>query len=135
LQVAGKELKLVRVTRIRTTAVLGAVLLWAVTPAMACLLPGFAPTPAEQECCHHMANHCGQSAMPASHACCHAPSRPETVVVQGQASLPLKHVIAAIPAIARVCLPNVLSASLARVAFLESPPGETPPRSPSVLRI
>ena len=61
---AMDEDRLMRVNRIRTTVVLGAVLLWAAMPAMACLLPGLPQTEAEREC-HHMAEHCGQSAMPA----------------------------------------------------------------------
>lgn len=124
-----------KVNRIRTTVVLGAVLLWAVTPAMACLWPGFAPTPAERACCHHMTEHCGQSAMPASHTCCQAPIYPETVVVQGGANLPLKNAIAAVPAKVQVSLPDLLAAPEASHAFSESPPGQPPSCSSSVLRI
>jgi len=43
----------VRVNCIRTAFVMGAVLLWAVTPALACLLPGVVQTEAERACCHH----------------------------------------------------------------------------------
>ncbi len=124
-----------KVNRIRTTVVLGAVLLWAVTPAMACLLPGFAPTPAERECCHYMAAHCGQSAMPASHTCCQTPIYPETVVVQGQANLPLKNAIAALPANTHAHLPAAIAISSRCLAFFESPPGQAPSRSSPVLRI
>jgi hypothetical protein len=124
----------VRVNRIRTAVVMGAVLLWAVTPTMACLLPSFALTPAERQCCHHVAEHCGQSAMPASHACCHAPTHPESVVVQGQANLPLKNVIAAVLATTHVHGPAVLAGSSRSLAFLESPP-QAPSRSSSVLRV
>jgi len=60
---------LMRVTRIRAFALLAIALLWAVTPAMACVLPGATMTPAERECCHHMAEQCGSSMMPASHSC------------------------------------------------------------------
>jgi hypothetical protein len=124
----------VRVNRIRTAVVLGAVLLWAATPAMACLLPGVTPTEAGHKCCHHMAEHCGESAMPANHACCQAPIYPETVVVQGQAS-PLKNAISALPTTIGVQLPAVLAASSRCLASLESPPGQPLSCSASVLRI
>lgn len=130
----GEKHNLVRVSRIRTAVVLGAVLLWAVAPAMACLLPGFAPTPAERECCRHMAQHCGQSAMPASHACCQAPTYPETVVVQQPAS-PLKNATSAAPTTTHVHLPAFAATPLRCPAFFESPPGQLPSCSSSVLRI
>jgi len=115
--------------------VLGAVLLWAVTPAMACWLPGFAPPPAESECCHHRAGHCGQSAMPASHTCCQAPNRPAALVVQAPANLPLKNTIAALPTTTHTHLSAVIAASSRCLAFFESPPGQTTSCSSSVLRI
>ncbi len=122
------------VSRLRTAVVLGAVLLWAATPAMACLLPGPAQTEAMHKCCHHMAGHCGQSAMPASHACCQAPTYPEVVVVRGLAS-PLKNAIAAVPAAIGIHLPAVLATSSRCLASLGSPPGQPPSCSSSVLRI
>jgi hypothetical protein len=131
----GLGYRLVRVNRIRTAVVLGAVLLWAATPTMACLLPGFAPTPAERECCHHMTEHCGQSAMPASHACCRAPAQSEPAVLQGQANLPLRNVIVAVPATIQVPWPAFVATSLRCQGFLESPPGPPPSCSSSVLRI
>jgi hypothetical protein len=127
--------RLVRVNRIRTAVVLGAVLLWAATPAMACFLPGFVPTDAERECCHHMAGHCGQSMMPASHSCCQAPAHPETVVEKGQANLPLKNVVAAVPATPHIQGPSDPATSLRSLAFFESPPDLPPFCSSSVLRI
>lgn len=130
----GQGYRLVRVNRIRTAVVLGAVLLWAAAPALACLLPGLAQTEAERACCHHMPGHCGRSAMPVSHACCQAPIYPETVVVQEQAS-PLKNAISALPTTIGVQLPAVLAASSRCLAFLETPPGQPLSRSASVLRI
>jgi hypothetical protein len=121
------------VNRIRTSVVLGAVLLWAVTPAMACLLPGFALTPAERECCHHMAGHCGQSVMPASHTCCQAPTHP-AALSQAQADLPLKNAIAGLPISAYALSSAVTSTFLRSPAFVESPPGRAS-WSSSVLRI
>jgi hypothetical protein len=123
-----------KVNRIRTAVVLGAVLLWAGTPAMACLLLGLAQTEAGQECCHHKAEHCGQSGMPSGHACCQGPIYPEAVVVQGQAS-PLKNATAAVPTTIGVHLPAVLAASSRCLASPGSPPGQPPSCSSSVLRI
>jgi hypothetical protein len=130
----GQGYRLVKVNRIRTTVVLGAVLLWAVTPALACLLPGFVPSPAERKCCQNMAGHCGQSAMPASHTCCQASNQPATLVVQAQANLPLKNRIAALP-ITHAHLSVVIAASSRGLAFSQSPPGQAPSGSSSVLRI
>lgn len=123
------------VSRIRAAVVLGAALLWAATPAMACLLSGFVQTEAARGCCHHMPERCGQAAMPATHACCQAPIHPATVVIPGQTSLTRKNTIAAVPATTRVLLPAIISASLRFAAFFESPPGQAAPGSSSVLRI
>jgi len=131
----GQRRNLVKVNRARTAIVLGAVLLWAATPPMTCLLPGFARTTAELECCHRMAEHCGQSAMPASHGCCRAPNHPEALVVQGQANLPPKNVVAAVPNTTHLHLPAVIATSLMSLAFCESPPGQPLSCSSSVLRI
>ncbi len=48
------------------------VVLWAASPAVACLLPMASMTPAEHECCQKMAHQCGSAMMPASHTCCQA---------------------------------------------------------------
>jgi len=49
----GSGYRVVRMNCIRAAFVMGAVLLWAVTPALACLLPGVVQTEAERACCHH----------------------------------------------------------------------------------
>src|ERR1035438_3597160 len=79
-----------RVTRVRAFALLTIALLWAITPAMACVLPGATMTPAERECCHHMAEQCGSSVMPASHSCCKAQGPTNTVLPQAQAAGPVR---------------------------------------------
>ncbi len=131
----GQGSRLVKVRRIQTTVVLGTVLLWAVTPAMACLLASFVPNPAEHACCHHMTEHCGQSAMPTSHACCQPPIYPETVVVQSGTNLPLKNTIAALPTATHAHLSALVAASSRCFAYFQSPPSEAPSCSSSVLRI
>lgn len=126
--------KVMNMHRVRTGVVLGTVLFWALTPAMACFLPGTAPTPAEMKCCHDMAAHCGKAAMPSSHSCCRVPARPETIVVQGQGNLPLKDLFVATPPKA-VSLSELRAAGDASLASSESPPGIPSSSSSSVLRI
>lgn len=122
-------------SRIRITFVVGAVLLWAVTPVVACLLPCLVTTPVKQQCSDPMGMRCEYSVMPDSQPCCQAATRPEAVLTRGQASPLLEHVPTAVPIVAHISLPDVLTASLASLAFCESPPAEAPPSSPSVLRI
>jgi hypothetical protein len=89
------------VTKTRAFALLTIALLWAVTPVMACVLPGVTMTPAERECCHHMAEQCGSSMMPASHSCCKAQGPTNTVLPQAQAAGPVRPLtIAVIPPVA-----------------------------------
>ena len=59
-----------RMRAIRQFALIVAVLLPLVTPAMACVLPGAHLTPAERACCKQMASQCGHMQMPVSHGCC-----------------------------------------------------------------
>lgn len=55
---------------IRQFALIVAVLLPLVAPAMACVVPGANLTPAERACCKQMASQCGHMEMPAAHGCC-----------------------------------------------------------------
>jgi hypothetical protein len=124
-----------RVTRTRAFALLTISLLWAITPAMACVLPGVTMTPAERECCHHMAEQCGSSMMPASHSCCKAQGPTNTVLPQAQAAGPVRpHTIAVIPAVASL---GALPAGTIRfhLSFLHAPPPEPSSGCNSVLRI
>ena len=56
-----------RVARILTVAIL--LVLWGALPALACLLPQRALSPAEMKCCAQMAGNCGGK-MQTSHSCC-----------------------------------------------------------------
>ncbi len=47
-----------------------AALLLLTSPLMACVLPGLEMSPAEQDCCRHMAEDCGSMQMADSHSCC-----------------------------------------------------------------
>src|SRR5437660_928710 len=124
-----------RVTRTRGYALLTIALLWAITPAMACVLPGATMTPAERECCHHMADRCGSSMMPASHSCCKAHGPTNTVLLQAQAAGPVRPLtVAVIPAVRSLgALPAV--SVLRNLSFLHAPPPEPSPGCNSVLRI
>lgn len=55
---------------IRQFALILAVLLPLVAPAMACAVPGANLTTAERACCEQMASQCSHMKMPASHGCC-----------------------------------------------------------------
>ncbi|MGB9202948.1 MAG: hypothetical protein WCB94_03125 [Terriglobales bacterium] len=121
--------------RIRAFALLTIALLWAITPAMACVLPGATMTPAERECCHHMAQQCGSSMIPASHSCCKAQGPANTVLPKAQAAGPLRRLaVAVVPPVASLgVLPAVTVG--AHLAFLHALPPEPSPGGNSVLRI
>ena len=121
--------------RIRTAVLLSAVLLWAGTPAMACMLLGLGESTAESHCCHEMAAHCGQSAMPATHRCCQAPAYPEPVVTQGQNGVTLKDAIAALAVSQQGDLPAGVVVLSKCSGAAGSPPGEDVSCSSSVLRV
>jgi len=56
---------------LRQFALIFAVCLPLIAPAMACALPGARMTPAEMACCKHLTAECGNAAMPVEHGCCH----------------------------------------------------------------
>jgi hypothetical protein len=124
-----------RVPRTRAFALLTIVLLWAITPAMACVLPGATMTPAERECCHHMAERCGSSMMPASHSCCKPQGPTNTVLPQTLAAGTVRPLtIAVMPPVASLAtLPAVTVRS--HLSFFHAPPPDPSPGCNSVLRI
>jgi hypothetical protein len=123
---------MIRVYRVRALALISIVLLWVAAPAVACVLPGVTLTPAEQECCHHMAQPCGQTAMPASHSCCHAPRH--NALKQAIFSVPNRRVTIAVTAIQATLALPVMTRSLLAID-LHSPPPNPQFSSLSVLRI
>ncbi len=56
---------------VRQFALVLAVLLPALAPAMVCALPNAHLSPAERACCRQMNGQCGSMTMPDSHSCCH----------------------------------------------------------------
>jgi hypothetical protein len=134
LHVAAKEPKLVFVSRTRVTIAVSAVVFWAVTPVLACLLPCLATASAKQECSYHIAMHCGRSMITAGRICCQVSSRPEMATVGTQISQSQKRVLAVVAVVAHVS-PSEVTPRPASLAFFESPPHEAPPLSSFVLRI
>lgn len=122
------------VSRSRVAVAIGAVLLWAVTPVLACLLPCLVTAPAKQECSRHMAMHCGHSMVTAGRTCCRVSSRPEIATVEIRTNKVQERVLAVVPVVAHV-FASVVTPRPTSLAFLESPPQEGPPLSSSVLRI
>lgn len=122
-----------RVSRIGALTMLVITVLWAATPAIACLVPMRAMTQAEHDCCLKMAQECGSSMMPSSHSCCqghqhdpvvspvttYSPTRPSDVAIVPQISIQL-----------------IASQSVSiHVQALEAPPPESSPGCSSILRI
>lgn len=122
------------VSRVRVTVAVGAILLWAVTPVLACLLPCLSTAPAQQECSHHRAMHCGHSMMTAGRTCCQVSSRPEVATAETQVSQSQKRGLAVVLVVAHVS-PSDVTTRTAALACFESPPNEASPPSSSVLRI
>src|SRR5215469_10383274 len=102
--------KLVDVTRVGAFTMLLSTVLWAVTPALACLLPGEQMTTAEQECCQKMAGQCGSTMMPSSHTCCqHADERETSVSPVAKYSAPRHFAVVVLP---QAVLMPICSASI-----------------------
>ena len=108
--------------------------LWAVTPALACLLPRQEMTTAEHECCQRMAGQCGSTMMPSSHTCCQHPNERETSVSPvSKYSAPRHFTVAVLPQ--SVFTPiNSTSISGHSLEFSAPQPEASPGRS-SILRI
>src|SRR5581483_8525994 len=74
-----ERLYTMHVSRAGALMMLVITVLWAATPAIACLVPMHKMTKAEHDCCMKMAQECGSSVMPSSHSCCQGHQR-ETAV-------------------------------------------------------
>jgi len=122
------------VKRGRTFALLVIVLVWAMTPVVACALEGSAQTPAERECCMHMAEHCDSTMMPASHSCCRAPANRNATLTAGQTAAPVRQFVAIVP-VASPAPELPALAPHAVFSWLHSPPSEPSAGCSSVLRI
>jgi len=108
--------------------------LWAVTPALACLLPGQQMSTEEQECCQKMAGQCGSAMMPSSHTCCQHPDQRETSVSPEVKYSASRHfTVGVIPqgVIVAICSASISGHSLE----LSAPEPEASPGCSSILRI
>jgi hypothetical protein len=124
---------LMRVSRVGALTMTLIAVLWAVTPAVACLLPAHQMTPAEHECCHKMAQQCGSLAMPSSHSCCQVHQR-ESAVSPVTTYSPTRLFSLAI--IHQTSFILISSTSISpRSRALEAPPPESSRGCSSVLRI
>jgi hypothetical protein len=108
--------------------------MWAVTPALACLVSANQMTAAERECCQKMAQQCGTAVMPSSHSCCQHPNQRNTAVSPVATYTPPRHFsVAVVPQTAAIL---VDLASFSRLSpALEPRPPEASPHCISVLRI
>jgi hypothetical protein len=117
---------------IRQFAVIVAILLPLVSPAMACVLPDAQLTPAERACCKQMATHCGHMQMPMAHGCC---QKDVPAANRWIASVPVYvglSATAGLPVIVRLPLPSGVPDNVAQPA-LTLP--QSPPAVLSILRI
>ena len=121
-----------RVSRNSALAMLVIVVLWAASPAVACLLPMGSMTPAEHECCEKMVHQCGSSMMPASHTCCQA--QPDHTPVSVAAYSPTRPFSAVLISQTADAMTMATGFALAVVAHEASPPGP-PAGYSSILRI
>ena len=131
--ILSKSGRLMRVNRAGALTMTMVAVLWAVTPAIACLVPMHQMTPGEHECCRKMAQQCGSSVMPSSHSCCQGHQR-ETAVSPVSSYPPSR------PFALTIVLPSsIVFAGSALTSplspALEAPPPESSPGCRSVLRI
>lgn len=121
---------------VRQFALMLAVLLPMIAPAMACALPDAHLTAAEQTCCKQMKGGCDSMPMPASHGCCHReiPATGHLSAVQTK----LAHIQFALGAISGSSSAALLPAP-STVSNRAAAPGITLPQSPpsaiSILRV
>lgn len=122
-----------RMSRTGALTMLVITVLWAATPAIACLVPMRAMTQAERDCCLNMAQECGSSVMPSSHSCCRG-RRHDTIVTPVSTYSPVRPFDVAI--IPQTAIPLVAKTSLfTGVPAFETPPPESSPGCSSILRI
>jgi hypothetical protein len=129
-----RSIKLPSVTRVRAAVVVGAVLLWAVTPVIACVAPCFTGARLKEECPLHMAMQCPQAVVHATASCCVVSARPDVATLENHATQIDEHVLAVVASLSAKA-PAALSASTASLVASSSPPNEASPPSLSVLRL
>ena len=121
------------VSRASALTMLAIAVLWAATPAIACLVPTHQMTKAEHDCCLKMAQECGSSMMPSSHSCCQGHQREAAVSPVATYSPTRPFDVVIVPQIS-ILLISSPSVSL-NVPALEAPPPKSSPSCSSILRI
>ena len=121
------------VSRAGALTMLVITVLWAATPAIACLIPLRPMTQAERECCKKMAQQCGSSVMPSNHSCCQGHERDGAVTPAPTFSPMRPFDVAVVPQISILLIARP-SVALHVVALEASPP-ESSPGCSSILRI
>lgn len=121
------------VSRTGALTMLVITVLWAATPAVACLVPMHQMTKAEHDCCMKMAQECGSSMMPSSHSCCQGHQRDTAVSPVATYSPTRPFDVAIVPQVSILLLASP-SVSL-HVPALEAPPPDSSPSYSAVLRI
>src|SRR5215469_2254486 len=122
-----------RVSRTGALTMLVVTVLWAATPAIACLVPMHQMTKAEHDCCLKMAQECGSSMMPSSHSCCQGHQRDTAVSPVATYSPTRPFDVAVIPQVSTLI---VASPSVSfHIQALEAPPPESSPGRSAILRI
>ena len=122
-----------RVSRAGALTMLVITVLWAATPAIACLVPMHQMTKAEHDCCLKMAQECGSSMMPSSHSCCQGHQHDTAVSPVATYSPTRPFDVAIVP---QVSILLVASSSVSpHVPALEAAPPEASPGCNSILRI
>lgn len=121
---------------LRQFALIVAVLLPLITPAMACVLPGTHLSPAERACCKQMASQCGHMQMPMSHGCCQKdiPAANQWTVAQTQSA----HVYIGLSATAGLPAIGLLQPAAGLPVDVAQPSitvPHSPPVTTSILRI
>lgn len=101
-------------------------------PARACLSSVAEMTEAERTCCKEMAQQCGSMGMPASHSCCRIEMRQPNLML-AFAGANLVPVAVSTATVNDLILPDISQNTFS--AFQVHPPPESPPGSPSILRI
>jgi hypothetical protein len=122
-----------QVSRKGALTMLVVTVLWAVTPAIACMIPVRPMTQAEHECCKKMAQQCGSSAMPSSHSCCQGHERDTAVSPVPTYSPTRPFDVAIVPQTAILLIASEPTPQTS--AALEAPPPEASPGCRSILRI
>lgn len=125
------------VKAVRQFALILAIVLPLVTPAMACALPNAHLSPSEHSCCKRMQGHCGSMDMPTSQGCCQMEA-PTATNWNAALQIAPANVTVNLAASAAL-LPAMLTPfSVDMSAYVQQPVGtlpQSPPSAISILRI